>query len=821
MVNIFRDIEDQTPMLTRSTYDAVASYIKTGVLAPDVCSKLDFLVAMSFYNATVDIAYTLDEFKNVIERLPILLLCGGFAVNRLKRGMEYTPVPVHVDHFTEIEENVQKIASELKVEVVLPEGIAEYLEYVFQSGLLSRRYVVSKVDNERTGCIFNMSHTVLNNDTAPMKGRSNTELFKSLVADWQDVDLGMTMTFAPPKCGEIIAVSVLTGCIIPPISVVPSDFVYHGLTTFDPLPQPDDQYDEKSLPLSRLTSDDAALMQTEVRIITKSKVVMTATKLKLYTILRLLNVYYGKDMLQYCTNLKTLDLCASPGNMSDLLIYLGAKPLVQGYSGVGHLTVCTTIAPWFVVPKVGSEPSAYAYNITSHTDAHSYDLILADGYDPKRTVHGQIDLFWTEVYVALHKLAFGGTFVVKLVNTFTEVFGGPVQLTPIDVGHDLHVARFVSCLPGRARYELFSRFAHWSLVKPIGSSLSNVERYLVLMGYRPTPADLADYESLRSQFNDIDWELLDARVNACKRARASEPTQRYVMDDTIPNMLARLSFAPRTTMPIFADQDVDATIASSLDPVVSNNSAAFVPQSLTDAILWWGAVFTKKGFLQLLGGERVDLAVPSTLAHIVVTKNRYAQLAEYMVWCAKAISVNNHKAYMLEMAQNNGFANRFITTYSSEGPANNLMWRASVTWGEDGADPNHDFLIAVRRNAFTSGWCVTKKSAEQVAFRAAIGSYVGADIVEMPIRHLNAAGTRDTPTDNVIIGGADFSTVKAVIDGILAKGPTKSEDLRAQVRAICRGTTKKEISNILYGAGGRYSFIADRYDKIWSLTDNS
>jgi len=561
-------------------------------------------------------------------------------------------------------------------------------------------------------------------------------------------------------------------------------------------------------------------MQTEVRILTKSKIVMTATKLKLYTILRLLNVYYGKDMLQYCTNLKTLDLCASPGNMSDLMVHLGAKPAVQGYPGCGHLAVCTTIVPWFVVPKVGSEPLAYAYNITSHTDAHSYDLVLADGYDPKRTVHGQIDLFWTETYVALHKLAFGGTFVIKIANTFTEVFGGSVQLAPIDVGHDLHIARFISCLSGRARYELFSRFAHWSLVKPVGSSLANVERYLVLMGYRPTPTDLADYGSLRSQFNEVDWEILDARTNACNLARTSEPTQRYVMDDTIPNMLARASFAPRAAVPLFADPAVDATIAGSLDPVVGNISSAFVPQSLTDVILWWSAVFTKKGFLQLLGGDRVDLCVPSTLAHIVVVKNRYVQLAEYMVWCAKATSVNNHKAYMLELAQNHGFANRFITTYSSDGPANNLMWRASVTWGEDGTDPNHDFIAAVRRNAFTSGWFATKKAAEQVAFRTAVGSYVGADIVEMPIRHLNAAGTRDTPVDNIMIGGADFSLVRAVIDDILARGPTKSEDLRVQVRAACRGTTKKEISNILYSSSGRYSFIMDRFDKIWSLTDN-
>jgi len=817
---IYRDIEDQTPMLTRGTYDTVRSHLRgIGVIAPNTISKLDYIIAAAFVHGYTELGVTLAELEKIMDRLNIVLLCGGYAINRLRKGMELTPVPIHPTHYREIRDYIYKIAERLSVSVVFPEGVEDQLDYVLKSGLTSHRYIRAAVDPEFMGVVFSATDMRLNHDVAPMRGRTNDELFTSLVSNWQGVTLGTTLVFEAPKRDDITTVRVLDGTVLPPIKVVPSELSYKGLMFMEPAHYKDDTFYEDPSQLVRLTSQDALLAQTEVRILTDKKIIMTATKLKLYTILRLLTVYYGKSMPDYCTNLRTLDLCADPGNMTELLLALGARAYMQNFPGADSANVCTTIRNWFFIPAGNRVPVDWSANITSSTDNHTYDLVVADGYDPVFGIEQQHELFWLEVYVALHKLAYSGTLVIKTVNNFVELFGPRTTVPTVDVGLDIHVARFILEIDGRARCELFSRFAHWALVKPIGSSFANSERYLVLMGYRPTPTMPADYHSLRSVYNIVDCDIDNAVRAACACAKAMQPTQKYVLAEQIPALLRNVSFEPRIPSPIYTDQDVNATLSESLMPLESTSQSFFidfVPQVLTDAVVLWGQVFTTEGVLTLLDSSTVQLKVPSTFCSITVTANRYAQLAEHMIWCTKAISVNNHKAFMLEMAQNNGFANRFKTSYHSEGPKNMLTWRAVVTWGDDGADVGNVFIASVLRRAFTSKWMPTKKVAEQAAFKLAVGSYTGAVITEIAIKDPNVAGTRSNPLDNIVIGGANVGAVKNAIDMLLKDGPVVSEQLRKSVRAICRGVTKKEISNVLY-SDSKYVHVMDGFDKIWSI----
>jgi hypothetical protein len=150
----FRSINESYPTVPRGVYNAVNSHIIGRALLTDMAvSKLDYLIASTHKQNLFDIDVTSGELRDIINRLPVLVACGGHYIAKgpPRDGNISTaivPTPVTPSHFDRIMAALQTVAAKLGVAINGLSQLSNVIDIVFACGVNSSRYMPRNPNNE-------------------------------------------------------------------------------------------------------------------------------------------------------------------------------------------------------------------------------------------------------------------------------------------------------------------------------------------------------------------------------------------------------------------------------------------------------------------------------------------------------------------------------------------------------------------------------------------------------------------------------------------------------------------------------------------------
>jgi len=412
---------------------------------------------------------------------------------------------------------------------------------------------------------------------------------------------------------------------------------------------------------------------------------LTVAQVKLFYMLSILSVYYSKSVPALVFKNRMLDMCSSPGRMSQLLSSLGGDVYVHGaeLTDVPTIQRCTSIAKWIKVCPIG-EINDWKVNITSHDDDNSYKLVVSDGYymDPVKGVN-DADFFWNQLYIAMHKVAVGGTIIIKCFNSFNHLFPKVVGSDRPPTSNFRKISRSEN-----ARQDVFRFFAHWGLCKPAASSIDNDEYYVMFCGYRDVPSVLEpmDYFTVRDSFNSGHWAI---KFFQWKYQRRYKRKQNTVIK--VSSLTPHLSFLGHQPLndPIYNDlpysmvvntiaglpqlgdlsKDSYSYTTGTLLPY-PDKMVQMIPRSIESAVALWRSNKFHYEVKIRRGDEVYSVAGPPCITTIDIKHNRLDLLATFMKWLVGRVDADNRdstiifKSFALEILAMHSEVNRLVSVYA-------------------------------------------------------------------------------------------------------------------------------------------------------------
>jgi len=441
--------------------------------------------------------------------------------------------------------------------------------------------------------------------------------------------------------------------------------------------------------------------------------------MKLFHLLHILGVYYGKSISDLLVNSKTLDLCAAPGNMSVLMANLGAATSIHTNDRreLNHplITRNTTINPML---ETGDQDWS---NNFAADDNRKYWIVVSDGWS--EVMIDSVNLFWAQVHVAAHKVMEGGSLIIKCFNSFDELFPETTSIPAVitDMGKIQEGTQF--------KLGVFGHFAHWCIYKPAGSSGDNSEYYFMFMGFRVLPIldDKFGRESLRRAYCRSMHALQS--VVQTQYVMYTSPKSKFALENAPLAFLQKWPHTPVST-PIYNDVPVSIVMGSmfkrpQLQRLCSHTNIAMGIQ------LWAAKHFFYTVELQTDTLEEVK--GPAAIHRIEMRQGRYDYVENFMRWATCLSDCNtkefiNYKGFMNELILSYGIVSKLRTTYSSSGPEQQKNWRATVFW--DDAPMNNPICAALNKQLFQSSYVKNKKIAEHSAYKHVVEKLIGCVITE-------------------------------------------------------------------------------------------
>jgi hypothetical protein len=740
----FKSVNDSLPYIPRGVYNAVDSHVVGRSLLPDMAiSKLDYLIASTNRADLCDISFNDLDLRAIAHRLPVLAACGGYYAGKGppstgKIGPACVPTPLTPAHLHRVIKVLQRNADRLNVSLDGLDDLHAMIELIFEAGVSSGRFY-PREDPDADAVVYKHTDRDIQQCSAAMGERSNSQLLESLYAGWINISANLLTNVFYNRDKTVDLEIVRSEFFVNP-RVVPVSNMLIGRHVLL-------EQGEHRLPYAVISCLNAQtaykaiygyfirLLQTEYCLnFGKPAPQLTTTQIKLFCTLRVLVAYYGLSISDYAKTVKVLDLCSDPNKMAELLVNLGAVVHVQSMADheLTGLFRSQTIPPWFnmIIPM---QLKHYQQNILDHSDDHSFDLAIADGYSDESVDE---TLFWLEIYVSLYKLKYGGSLIMKTMSPWTDIFGVSLP-TPTDLIGDPHVDDFV--VDPFKRTQLFSRFSHFCIVKPLGSTPQNRERYLVFLGYRPMPAycEPVDPANVKAEFDN--FEVRHSKVLRKIIKSLKIDTQPLLVPDDLAKFLS-VRVSP-SFIPLNTDRPYDGQLTNVIMSRLKTVPLVVNPVdilNLRPVIDQWNQKFTLVSSIVAIDRDGVRVTIP---IHVPVSMvihfnaNTRSGVVDWMNWGLKAVSILNHKAYVLELLQSRNLANKFKLVTNSNGPQNNPSWRATIYWDVVNADYRDEFVSRVINRDFTSPYLRNKKDAEQTCYRKVIEIYY--DFQVLPLGHLS------------------------------------------------------------------------------------
>lgn len=743
----FKSVDDSFPYLPRRVYDMVYSHIVgSHLLADGVISKLDYVIASTHKKQLCDIPLDIDDIHDIVRRLPVLAVAGGYHVSKgppkgSRLGDICCPTPLTPSHYSRVVDVIQLAASRLDLVVLGLDSLGGFAELVYEAGVAAGKYVPraeSSVDDNSTQYYrADVGYQVF---STPMRGYQNYDLLVELFAGWVNFNIGLVTNVVVHK-NKVIDVEVVNSDHFVNPQLHPS-IVFVNEGKIEKVPEMKNSFAVSALAtvsaekkIKDVYGRHIRLLQSEYEVLLGAVAEpLTVPQIKLFTILRIMVPYFGKSVIDYCKSVRVLDVCSDPNAMARLMVNLGSVVYVQSMHDHTNsiLVKCNSLPPWFNICSPTDDMAYWDSNIQDMQDDHSYDLVIADGYDIS-TQPNPVDLFWTQMYVALRKLQYGGSLIIKYVVPHTELFSPRSGPPPQRVG-DYQLADIVTDVDKRA--QIFTRFAHSTVIKPLASTIMNSERYLVLLGYRPAPveADAVKISSVNIMFDNFEMRLYAVKCSLAKLVKAPDKVV-HVGPDILKFLTQRVH--PPDSAAIFKEREYYYSINNAVNSKIKTKrlgEAAPSSAAIMAILDSWENIYknNEPGVYRecVAHGQWDEMRVHFPKKLVSITVDRYHQgLAHWMTWVMTAPLILNHKAYIMELLQGRHIQNEFRVKWNCVGPQDNLSWQVTIYW--QGKKPNYsdEFVSRICNADYVSPYMNQKKLAEQAAYAKVVEAYVGAVLV--------------------------------------------------------------------------------------------
>lgn len=697
----FLPINNRPTAINRSTYAAVFEmYDQHQFNGQMQFSALELCICLT-RRCVPDLRLSLDDLSKVIKRLPVSILCGGYAAgSKLKKGdnlnLRYLPAPVTPAHLDRLVIFLQNMADFHGMSFVGLDKLKDQ-HALFITAALKKKFIRIVEPTSMMGLAQDDCDSV---QAVIMGDSSNEHLLASTLSGWLDIEL-----FAPTQ----IAIDSSTHDVV----IHDTEYIYPNV-----IRSVDVFKKQVSMPAvlnsiqtTKLADQKAMLeqgkfarnVQTRADLL-NLKTNLTVTMIKLMDMLDIISVYYKMTIKEWCRGARVLDLCSDPGNMSLLMSSLGAAVEAQtSMSSPVWATGSSVVRASCVLPRL--DLIDLRLNVTENAALHSYSFVIADGHvEENGSQTDQIALFWAQLHTAIRLVGVGGTVIVKATNSIIDLWDGLGPLGKDAPNHEL----------GNSLIDAWSKFNHWAVIKPLGSRFYSSEVYWCFFGYRAAPKQLDRLSILNHLI------VAQNRIRA-KRDKnfARDSDIKAVVDIPVPTLTGFLanSFTAQPVGPaIGKSDDYKKVITENLVP-----GQLLYPKPLEAVIKLWNTHF-KKDAVMHYARSVLPIRVPDEVSAINVNTLNQSVLDVmdyYMRWLIEPPSRLNHKAFVLEYVQRLHVVIKYETSYKSTGEPHKPLWvcilklhvkHSDVSWLQDILSES-----VARSRGFT-----TRKDAEQDSYRQVI-----------------------------------------------------------------------------------------------------
>jgi hypothetical protein len=830
----FRDVDNSLPYLPRTVYDLVRSHIiGSRLLNDNTISRLDYLIASTHKKQLFDLSLSIDDLHSIVGRLPVLVAAGGYHVAKPppklgRLSAACVPTPVTPAHLGRICDALRIAASQLGTPLHGLDDLKEMIDIVFESGVSSNKFV-ERSDPETSNVEYHDDDPSVQTFEGVMGKKTNRGLLEELFSGWIRLRVNLLTSVKMNKDKTVSLEIVKSDDFVNPI-LIPAGCLVEGKT----LPELEKRLRADYEVIASRTAQDAyklaygrfiRMLQTEYELNFGSHAPnLTVPQIKLFCMLRVMVAVHNKSIRDYCKSVRVLDLCSDPSAMATMLINLGSVVYVQTLKDTEgtSLTRCQTIPPWFTICGPYDDIGYWHSNVTDHSDDHSFDLIIADGYYESGDQFNQnhVNLFWTEVFVALFKLQYGGTLIIKFVSPWNELFANCIN-APNSGAYDSHVMDFIQNHP--LRCQLFSRFSHSTIIKPLGSTPHNYERYLVLIGYRSLPLDESniDVTNVAAMFSNFEARYSAVIISLIKAARTTSNKPVVAPTDFRDFLVKQIS--PKFDQPLYGEREYSSQIMNALMSKLKPKSIMQVSpssESIKAALLNWNLIYTNAGVYREKTADNewdeTKVNFPDGLTTISAAGPVRTSLLHWMAWVGRAPNFNNHKAYVLETLQSRNLKNRFSVRPHCHGPQNSLLWQIVVFWDPLPGNPeyNDEFVKRIINRDFTSPFMPQKKHAEQYCYRKVIEEYLGVSFL------FATDLVQGTLTSLTVI---EKEIHRYAANVLAARPPLSIDDIKIYVETQLwpNQVTSLQIENVLKNSPRFILINAPNHTVLWSLDEPS
>jgi len=791
----FCDINDRSPVIPRKFYIKARNFALNESTDLAGLSLVDYIVCSTHRGGVCGIDLTAAQLQMVVDRLPVFALCAGYGLAKaVQPGLQLLlmelPTPLTLRHFDSLTTYLKNQSDKLQIKLTGINELRLSLELVHSLGLRTRYKDV--VENGEYVLYDQTDHDAPT--TFPMKDHTNEFILDQILGSWiKQQNLIPVPVVIDQGVHKVV---VIDDKYVAPVVLYPSEskLVQDVRMNFR-------LYRDENL--MDVSKDKLALacrlVNISAQIMIGKFVDLTKTQIKLHYMVTVLASYYGKSVKDFLKN--ALDLCSDPGNMSDYLAMMGCTVYRQTNNHISRpgfelVSPCLTVRPRLSIHPIGSSLSCWDYNITSSSDNHSYDLVVCDGYDAYGSTDAMVDLFWAQLYVALFKVKIGGTVIIKVMSLFEDLFvSEPAALGYHDykLGYlgDDHLRRLNHS--HNDRLAVFIRFAHWSLVKPVGSHFGSPETYLMFCGFRHQPTILAaDYRVISHQYY-MQLNTFVVHMDLLLKANCQSFIANRGLFDFINNTKASPS-----GVSVYIDVDPSKTIGSVVNAIPGLRQVdliGYLPREMVMPVEAWRSKYTSSCTLCLSNGHEETITAPDTIVRVSSHADEFTMLIKFMHWAVSNVPVGknpiNWKAFALEtladVSPGSGFSPIFHKTGSDHSPD----WKVSLSYPCRKPSETRVQLMLVNR-LWVSGVYKSKKDAEQDAYRRVI-------------EHL---------TSSVFITVRANTEIGPIITAYLDSKPnTPNSVIRAYVKSRGLSVTKREINHYLHNG----PFVHSDHDgnKYW------
>lgn len=763
MFNEYIPLSEGSPMLTKATYDLVESHLVGRKLLPKFSvTKLDYVIASTLRSAQCDVLLTEREFRWIVDRLPVIVTVAGYSLGRTlpsskTRNVSVFPTPMTPNHVLRFIDVLKDNAVLLNVSLFIPDDFADLARCIYEAGEQAGVFK-ALIQTDVSGVQYH-GDTAPDLVYTPYGVRTNAEILSILDVCWPNLVVPRTdITPDDPRGVSIISFGQANEFTT--LKVYNADHFnfkrYHYDPEIDILghvarlcpPISMCNYIASESEVNVHLGDLAAGLQSEARLKYKISHPLLVTQMKLFHMLKVVSAYYGQSVIDYMTGLAVMDLCAKPGNMTQLMVDLKAD--VYSHALVGSYDGCSkflnSVRPWLDVCNIDSPGSAWESNVTDCSDDHLYSLVVCDGYatikkgnssveTDEENNRANIDLFWTQAYVALRKVSRGGTVIIKAMVPPNDLF----MLDKYSVKNDFTDSNLYTvsssaltdfiCMDGNFKLKLFSKFSHFALIKPICSTVANREYYVMFFNCRMTAPGLPvndveialvlnlEYNLIRKRDSDLLAQLEKASVNPA------------VVPDDLEAVYAKFPSLPQGFSAIYPDGDYRGSLKTILRVRAGPCGYRAVSVKFPDLFRAWNKfttpiqvtlsdreIYHAQGPAQVLGIEFFDDSKMDNFAH-------------YADYVSISRTPLNFKGFIFKEMAKAHIANKWVFTAASDGAAHNPLWRGVLTWSGHDCDTSDRILAVFHLSVYTVFDRYSKADAEQECYKRLVEVYVGARIL--------------------------------------------------------------------------------------------